>query len=378
MNENLTTEKFGIKGGHLFSAINLVIFIGALSALVFSSLSYTTMPSADQTQAVYSQHYWMTNLAFCSFALLICILLYTLYVHINSKKQLEQKFVDESAKHEQVLSEQKEQLQSLKSEIQVLQNKFIKAQRMASLGNLVGGVAHEVNTPIGMAVTLASSLQDETTALLKDLESDKLKRSQLQRFCQEGTENCQMLLSNLERAANLIRSFKQVAVDQSCGELRSFKISQYLNEVLLSLHPKLKKTQIQVTVKAPEDEQEVQTYPGALAQITTNLVMNSLIHAFDNGEKKGQILFVIEFENSDVKLNVSDDGKGMEKAVSEKIFDPYFTTKRSAGGSGLGLSIVYNLVVHQLRGSISCQSSPGSGTVFSLQFPMRVNSSPDE
>lgn len=285
---------------------------------------------------------------------------------------------DKSAQRERELLDTKTQLQSVRAEMELIRKKFMKAQEMSSLASLVSGVAHEVNTPLGMAVTLASHLQDETTALLKELQDEKLKRSQLQQFCYEGIENCRLLLSNLERAATLIQSFKQVAVDQSCGEVRVFKVSQYLQEVLLSLHPKLKKTPIQVTVEAPENEPEVQTYPGAIAQIVTNLVLNALIHAFDNGEKSGQILLVVEFENSDVKLKVADDGNGMEKSVCDKIFEPYFTTKRNAGGCGLGLSIVYNLVVEQLRGSISCQSSIGKGTVFLLRFPMRVKSDSGE
>ena len=294
---------------------------------------------------------------------------------------MQQQLREKDKKMENLLhevQEKNEELNNTLAELKQTQTQLVQLEKMASLGNLVSGVAHEVNTPLGMGVTLASHLQDETKELLNNLKNEKLKRSELELFCHGCSENCQLLLSNLERAANLVRSFKQVAVDQSCEEVRLFKISQYLQDVLLSLRPKLKKTQIQVTIEAPENEIEVETYPGALAQIVTNLVMNALIHAFDNGEKSGQILFVIEFEDSDVKLKVADDGKGMEKSVCDKIFEPYFTTKRAAGGCGLGLNIVYNLVVHQLLGSISCQSSIGKGTVFSLQFPMRVKSSPSE
>lgn len=372
MNENLKTQKSAVKGSHLFSPVNLLVFICTLTALIFSCLSYTTMLSADQTQAIYSAHYWMTNLAFLSFALLISLLLYSLYVHIGNKKQLEQGFSSECAKREQALSEQKEQLQSLKSEMQLLQNKYIKAERMASLGSLVSGVAHEVNTPLGVSVTLASHMQDETKQLSKNLKTGQLKRSALENYCSESSDNCQMLLANLQRAANLIHSFKQVAVDQSCEELRSFKISEYMQEVLLSLHHKLKKTQIEVKVEAPDNEIEVQTYPGALAQIMTNLVMNAFIHAFNNGQESGQILFSIEYEKDNVKLKVEDNGKGMEQDVCDKIFELFFTTKRGSGGSGLGMNIVYNLVVHRLLGTISCQSSIGKGSTFLLKFPKRI------
>lgn len=330
--------------------------------------------SAQRVQSMQLQHYWTTNLAILSFVLLVILLVYSLYTRMYSKEQFVKALRKEVANRTFELFEKREQLKAVISEMELTRNQLVEAEKMASLGNLVSGVAHEVNTPLGVSVTLASHLQDETTDLLNNVESGQLKRSDLERYCSESNENCQLLLSNLARAANLIRSFKQVAVDQGCEEVRSFKVSQYLQEILLSLHHKLKKTQIQVNIEAPENEIEVQTYPGALAQIVTNLVMNAFIHAFDNGQESGQILFSIEFDNSNVLLKVSDDGKGMEKYVCDKIFEPFFTTKRGSGGSGLGMNIVYNLVVHQLLGTISCQSSIGKGSTFLLQFPMRIES----
>ena len=182
----------------------------------------------------------------------------------------------------------------------------------------------------------------------------------------------QLLLSNLDRAASLIRSFKQVAVDQCSQEMRTFKVSEYLKEILSSLHPKLKKTKIKVEIEVTGEELEVQTYPGALAQIVTNLVLNAIIHAFDNGQKSGLIVFDIEFYKDEVLLKIIDDGAGMDESVRDKIFDPFFTTKRGTGGSGLGLNIVYNLVVHQLLGCIDCQSEKGKGSTFTLRFPQKI------
>ncbi|WP_051303007.1 sensor histidine kinase [Psychromonas aquimarina] len=319
------------------------------------------------------QYYWATNSALLSFVLLVILLLYSLYLSYQSKVFFVQEMKKEVAKRTFELFEKREQLKVVIQEMELTKNQLVESEKMASLGSLVSGVAHEVNTPLGVSVTLASHLQDETNRLSENAVSGTLKRSELDSYCIESIENCTMLLANLERAADLIRSFKQVAVDQSSAEVRKFKISEYVHEVLLSLRSKLKKTQIKISVEVPEDEPEVKTYPGALAQIITNLVMNALIHAFKNGSEKGVIRFSIEFEQDDVKLSVADDGKGMEPAVCAKIFDPFFTTQRGSGGSGLGLNIVYNLVVHQLLGTISCRSTLGQGSVFNLRFPKRVN-----
>jgi len=326
-----------------------------------------------RVQAMQLQHYWTTNAAILSFFLLVILLAYSLRARIYSKERFVKILRKEVTNRTYELFEKREQLKTVIKEMGLTRNKLVQAEKMASLGNLVCGVAHEVNTPLGMGVTLASHLQDETIELLKQINNGQLTRSGLERYGNETNENCQLLLANLARAANLIRSFKQVAVDQGCDELRTFKISEYIEEILLSLHHKLKKTEIQVRIDAPEDEQEVHTYPGAIAQIVTNLVMNALIHGFDNGQKSGQILFTIEFDKNDVTLQVSDNGRGMEAYVCDKIFDPFFTTKRGSGGSGLGMSIVYNLVVNQLLGSISCTSRIGQASTFILHFPIRVD-----
>ena len=332
---------------------------------------------AERIESMHLQHYWATNLAIFSFFLFALLLVYSQYLRSCAKTLFVKTLHKEIARCTGALSEKNEELKKLSNEMQTTQNHLIAAENMASLGKLVSGVAHEVNTPLGLGVTLASHLQDENNQLLQKIDSGKLKRSELENYCSESSENCQILLANLQRAAKLVRSFKQVAVDQSSEELRFLKISEYLQEVLLSLHHKLKKTQIQVVIDAPENEIEVQTYPGALAQIITNLVFNAFIHAFDNGQESGQILLSIEYEKDNVKLKVEDNGKGMKQEICDRIFEPFFTTRRDSGGSGLGLSIVYNLVVHRLLGTISCQSSIGKGSTFLLMFPTRIESKPD-
>ena len=327
---------------------------------------------SERAESVQLQLYWTTRLATLSFPLLVLLLVYSLYTRTHAQELFAKTLRKELVTCSTEVSLKDEELKALGNEMRATHKRLVEAEKMASLGSLVSGVAHEVNTPLGLGVTLASCLQDETKNLIKNIESGKLKRSELETYCSESSENCEMLLSNLQRAAKLIRSFKQVAVDQSSEELRSFKISEYLQEILLGMHHKLKKTQIQVNIEAPENEIEVQTYPGALAQIVTNLVMNAFIHAFDNGQESGHILFFIKYEQEYVQLRVEDNGKGMDKEVCDKIFEPFFTTKRGSGGSGLGLSIVYNLVVDRLLGTISCQSSIGRGSTFLLKFPIRI------
>lgn len=345
----------------------------SIMSLINEFFELQALRGAERLESMLFQHHFATNLAILAFILLLSLLIYNFSTRVYSEKQFVGALRKEVSNRTLELFEKREELKSVISEMKSTRDKLVEAEKMASLGSLVSGVAHEVNTPLGMGVTLASHLQTETTELLKKVESGQLKRSGLESYCNEAGETCELLLSNLGRAANLIRSFKQVAVDQSCDEVRSFKASEYLQEVLLSLNPKLKKTQIQVVIEAPENEMEIQTYPGAIAQIVTNLVMNALIHAFDNGNNSGKILFSIEFDKSHVQLTVTDDGNGMEEIVRDKVFDPFFTTKRGSGGSGLGMNIVYNLTAHQLRGSISCKSSIGKGTSFSLRFPMQIN-----
>jgi signal transduction histidine kinase len=180
-----------------------------------------------------------------------------------------------------------------------------------------------------------------------------------------------MTLLNLGRASEQIKSFKQVAVDQSSEERRSFGLYDYLQDILLSLKPKLKKTRLHIAVECPEDL-EVTSYPGAFSQIFTNLIMNSLIHGYNNDpEVEGTITIGVKADAERLSIRYSDDGKGMDPAVLPKIFDPFFTTNRAKGGSGLGLHIIYNIVTRQLGGQIHCESEPNRGVTFSFTIPMK-------
>jgi signal transduction histidine kinase len=258
-------------------------------------------------------------------------------------------------------------LQQALEQLTQAQTQLVQSERLASLGSLVAGVAHEINTPVGVGVTAASTLHDHAAELKRLYQADALKRSDLDRFVGIASEGTRIILKNLQRAADLIQSFKQVAVDQSSGERRRFVLADYIDEVLLSLGPRLRKSSHQVTVECPPVLQ-IDSFPGALAQILTNLVSNSLVHAFGPGQV-GQIRIAVRAAADGIVLTYTDDGRGIPPESLPRIYDPFFTTKRSEGGSGLGLHIVYNLVTQLLGGTIEAASEIGRGTTFTLRLP---------
>ncbi len=253
------------------------------------------------------------------------------------------------------------------------QNQIVETEKMASLGQMVAGVAHEVNTPIGLGVTASTLMQDKLADIQKAFDDKKLTSSQLAKFLSESKENLGIIYRNLERAASLIRSFKQVAVDQSNENRRQFNMLQLMNEVLLSLRPNLKKTQHQVLLEC-EPSLEIDSKPGPINQILINLIMNSLIHAFENKEH-GVIKVVVTVANSRCYIHYSDNGAGVPEHIKKRIFDPFVTTKRGEGGSGLGMHLVYNLVTQALNGKITLESTLGHGIDIQFDFPVVIKSS---
>ncbi|MBT3197511.1 MAG: HAMP domain-containing histidine kinase, partial [Gammaproteobacteria bacterium] len=247
------------------------------------------------------------------------------------------------------------------------QQQLVESEKMASLGGLVAGIAHEVNTPLGIGVTAASYLKDQTDQLLDQYQQKTMKRSALEQYLKGAAESTSIVLDNLMRASGLVKSFKQVAVDQSSDERRSFHLQPYLNDILRSLHPKLKKLPHQVLIEGSE-EIEVMNDPGAFSQVITNLVMNSVIHGLDD-EVAGTITMTIDEDDERVTLLYQDDGRGASAEVVEKIFEPFFTTRRGEGGSGLGMHLVYNLITQKMKGGIECQSKPGEGMSFQISLP---------
>jgi PAS domain S-box-containing protein len=256
-----------------------------------------------------------------------------------------------------------ETLENLKA----TQKQLIETERMAMLGQLVAGVAHEINTPVGTSITVASTLKEETNLFAKAIQGGNIKRSTMQNYLETAQQCAQLIETNLHRAGELIQSFKQVAIDQNSLDVRHFQLKPYVEEILVSLEPKLKKTKHQVEVFG-DASIAISSHPGAIAQIVTNLIVNSLMHAYQP-EEEGLLKFEIKQETTRVILEYSDNGCGIPEQHLEKIFDPFFSTAKDRGGSGLGLHIIYNLVTQKLQGKIDVRTSLGWGTIFIISFP---------
>ncbi|MBB3266546.1 PAS domain S-box-containing protein [Azospirillum sp. OGB3] len=245
---------------------------------------------------------------------------------------------------------------------------LIQSEKMAALGSLVAGVAHEINTPIGIALTGASLVAERTRLIRRDFEAGTLRRPDFADFLDTAGEAAQLMLLNIDRAAQLIQSFKQIAVDQASEERRVFDLRDYIDEVLRSLGVRIKRAAHGVEVDCPADLL-IDGYPGALSQVLTNLVMNSIIHGYAPGQHGTLRVAVRSVGADEVELVYADDGRGIPPALHGKVFEPFFTTSRGAGGSGLGLNIVYNIATRKLKGRIALDSAPGRGTAFTLRFP---------
>jgi signal transduction histidine kinase len=252
-------------------------------------------------------------------------------------------------------------------ELRRAQDRLIQSERMALLGQLVAGVAHEINTPVGICLTAASHFQEKVEEIAELYNAGKLKKNELQAFLADSQETSALIFSNITRAAELIQGFKQVAVDQTSQKRRRFNLCEVIQHTLMSLKPKLKHSRQEISVECPK-EIEMDSYPGQLSQIITNLVLNALTHAFGE-EEPGHIFIRASKIGSEVELSLGDDGRGIPENNLKHIFEPFFSTRHGQGGSGLGLHIVYNLVGNNLAGSIRCESGIGRGTRFTMKFP---------
>jgi signal transduction histidine kinase len=253
--------------------------------------------------------------------------------------------------------------------IQIAKDQLVESEKMASLGGLVAGIAHDVNTPLGVSVTATSFLQDKVKKLQRDYDDKKLTANTMTSFLSQAQQTITLLTNNLNRASELISSFKQVAVDQTSEAERQINVSEYLNEVVQSLAPNFKMTQHTIDIHCPNDL-SIKCAPGVLAQILTNMIMNSLIHGFED-RSKGVIKLEAAEQDNDLIINYSDDGRGLEKENLERHFDAFFTTRRGKGGSGLGTHIMFNLVTQTLGGRIEAFSEPDQGLQYKITIPFK-------
>ncbi|KAF7774359.1 hypothetical protein PCIT_a0793 [Pseudoalteromonas citrea] len=283
----------------------------------------------------------------------------TLTEEIDLRRQTEQ----------ELLTKQKE-LERYLDELNMAQERLVGSEKMAALGGLVAGITHDINTPVGIGVTATSFLQERLHQLEAAYQAKTLSPKALEEFINEAKQSTSLLTTNLDRASELVASFKQIAVDQASEAVRTINFKEYLAEVVRSLHPKIKKTKHDINISCPEDL-TLNLPAGAISQIFTNLIMNSLIHGFE-GIDKGRIDIEITDDNDDVRILYRDNGRGVSSVQLEKLFDPFFTTKRDQGGSGLGTHITLNLVKQTLNGDIEVTSEEGQGLVYEISFPKNM------
>jgi signal transduction histidine kinase len=271
------------------------------------------------------------------------------------------------------VKERTQELEEAIQKIQSAQEQMLLSEKMAALGQLVAGVAHEVNTPIGIAVTSASFLKHETDNFLEKMKEGQVKKSDFVNYTNSMGEASKIILENLQRAANLIQSFKKVSVTQTADEIEEFNIYQYVKDTINTLSPEFKRTKIVPIVEGNEDI-IVNNYASALSQIIINFVTNSMVHGFEDHSQPGNIFIRIMEGDTEgfVKIIYQDTGKGIPADILPKIFDPFFTTKRGKGGSGLGLNIVYNLITQKLGGSVQVTSELGKGTTFEINLKKNI------
>lgn len=271
---------------------------------------------------------------------------------------------------EQQVAARTHDLEQSMAQLKATQEQLVESEKLAALGGLVAGVAHEVNTPLGIAVTATSIIREASYELNQAFSKQTLTSSQFAELMQNISDSSQMLESNLNRAAKLIRDFKQTAVDQISESRSEFNVKQVLEALIASLHPETRKVPVTPIVEAAEDVQ-MNSLPGVMTQIVANLILNSVNHAFTS-QPNPEILIRLSQTDQHVVLQYQDNGEGVDKSLHQKIFEPFYTSKRGKGGSGLGLNLVFNLVKQKLKGNLEFHSEPNQGVHFVITLPKEL------
>jgi signal transduction histidine kinase len=254
------------------------------------------------------------------------------------------------------------------AELRDTQENLIQAEKLAALGSLVAGIAHEINNPVGISLTVASSFARSCERFADELKMPPLRRSTLDDFVARSHAAADQLVSNLQRAGELIQSFKQVAVDRSHAERREFDLSEATDQIIASLRPLLKRMPLSLVVDVPQGI-SMNSFPGSYGQVLTNLFLNAVTHAYPDGRAGKLSVAARAVSCDDVEIMVADDGIGMTEEVRMRAFDPFFTTRRNNGGTGLGLHVIFNIVTQSLGGNLTMDSAPGRGTTFRIIVP---------
>jgi len=338
----------------------------------------------NKPPSFYEEYRTIVNIT-VSFLVFLIIVIMFLLLNISRRKVIEKDLLKKTKEIEDLntnlenrirertleLSQSNEKLKETLELLKETQNYLIEREKISALGDLVGGVAHEINTPIGITLTGITYLVENTREVMEKLKCNTLKRTELEKFLSTTIDTSNVIQSHMNRASKVIRSFKQIAVDQYTGDMQTINLKEYIENVVMSLHPELKKTRISIDIVGPDDI-DITTYPGDIAQILTNLIMNTILHGYEEYEE-GKIVIEIDKSPEEVTICYKDFGKGINDKNLKKIFEPFFTTARGRGGTGFGLSIVYNLVTQRLKGTIICESEEGKYTEFILTIPADLN-----
>lgn len=294
-------------------------------------------------------------------------LTFNLKREIKDKTEVENKLRNLNETLEIKVNERTTQLEESLASLKETQRHLIEKEKMASLGSLVAGVAHEINTPLGVCITAISHQSAITGEIHESFHLEKaLGKKAFETYLEKSLSLSRIITTNLERVNQLVRNFKMVSVDQTHELIQTIDIKDYIESIMISLSPAMKGTE---TICDCPSGIKMTSYPGYLGQILTNLVMNSQSHGFEGIEKR-EIHLSVEKEGEKLKILYRDNGRGMDEETRKRVFEPFYTTARFSGGTGLGMHIVYNLINQQLNGSISCTSSPGNGVVFTIEIPL--------
>jgi signal transduction histidine kinase/ligand-binding sensor domain-containing protein len=325
--------------------------------------------------------FWKTTWAYIAYGILFLLMLRG-YIYLHTRQLTKEKIslerqvserTEELQEVNTLLEEQKEELLQQKEELQTTlenlqktQEQLIESEKLAALGGLVAGVAHEINTPVGIGVTAVSNLREEIQEMAALYKKDEISRKDFKEFLELANDSTLLIQKNLQRTADLVQSFKQVSADQVSEQQRVFNIRAYLDDIIRSLYPKFKQKRIEFNIEC-DDNLELNSYPGAFAQVFTNLLLNSYTHGFHD-RQLGMITIHIAHKEGMLKIKYQDDGVGISRKDLPHIFEPFYTTDQSRG-TGLGLNIVYNIIKQKLLGTVSCNSNPEEGVLFTIELP---------
>jgi PAS domain S-box-containing protein len=299
--------------------------------------------------------------------------IFAVFVDVTALRQAETALAQLNSELEARVAERTASLRDALSNLQRAQEELVQSDKLASLGSVVAGVAHELNTPIGNSVLLASTLSQDLHALQEAFHAGTLRKSEMERYVADAERAAGLLELSLARASHLVASFKQVAIDQSSERRRRFALHELVWDICETMRAGMRQPDWTLDCSLVPDLQ-MDSYPGPLGQVISNLVQNAFLHGLQEHTTGRVHVGMRRLDENTLELSVSDDGRGIEPEIIGRIFDPFFTTRLGQGGSGLGLSIVYRLVTNLLGGRISVESAPGQGSCFTICLPAVASS----